>query len=117
MSNKKEAETLQPQKGKFMICKQCLFIEYLDDDPISTSVSEPQTGIAIYDDFFQGESPMMELRGVICGGRGRWIEPEDCEVVATLDKWWSLEEAIGQNFYPDGTRGFRPEDQIRMELD
>ena len=98
-----------------MIYKQCLFVDFLED---GETASEPHAGIAVYEDFCQGENaPFMELQGVICAECGGWIEPKDCEVVATLDKWWSLEEAIGQNFYPDDTRGFRPEDQIKMKFD
>lgn len=100
-----------------MIYKQCLFVDIFENNEDEIQFSSPHAGIAVYEDFCQGESPMMELRGVICAECGGWIEADDCQVVKTLDKWWSLEEAIEQNFYPDDTRGFRPENQIKMKFD
>ena len=95
-----------------MIVKQVIFKDLFEND------SFPTGGIAIYEDFGQGaDAPFLELQGVICGECGSWIETEDVEIISTLDKWWSIDEAISQNFYPDGTRGFRPENQIKMELD
>lgn len=92
-----------------MIAKQVIFKD-MEGDILG--------GIAIYEDYFQGtDTPLLELQGVICGECGAWIEGEDVEIISTLDSWWSLDEAITQNFYPDGTRGFRPENQISMKFD
>lgn len=101
-----------------MIYKQCLFVELFgEDDEGNKHQSLPCAGIAVYDDHGQEDSVWATFEGVICAECGGWIEANDCEVIKTLDKWWSLEGAIEQNFYSDDTRGFRPEDQIKMELD
>ena len=92
-----------------MVAKQVIFRDTFGD------VSLPIGGIAIYEGSF--DTPFRELRGVICGECGGWIDAEAVEIISTLDKWWPIDEAISQNFYPDDTRGFRPEDQIKMELD
>lgn len=97
-----------------MVAKQVIFRDFFEDE----TGSVPMGGIGIYEDYFQGtDAPFLELKGVICGECGGWIEAEDVEIISTLDQWWSLDEAIKDNVAPDGTRGFRPEDQIRMELD
>lgn len=95
-----------------MVYKQCLFIDKLGNP------EETLGGIGIFDDYLQGDdAPYLELQGIICGECGEWLEAEDVEIVSVLENWWSIENAIKDNFYPDDTRGFRPEDQIRMELD
>lgn len=94
-----------------MVAKQVIFKD-------SEENGYPTGGIAIYEDYFQGtDCPFLELKGVICGECGEWIDAEDVEIISTLDAWWSIDEAIKNNIAPDGTRGFRPENQIRMELD
>ena len=97
-----------------MVAKQVIFKDLFEDETRGV----PMGGIGIYDDYFQGtDTPFLELKGVICGECGGWIEAEDVEIISTLDQWWSLDEAITQNFYSDDTRGFRPEDQIKMKFD
>lgn len=92
-----------------MVAKQVIFRDIFGD------VSLPIGGIAIYEDSF--DPPFLELRGVICGECGGWCDAETVKIISTLDQWWPIDEAISQNFYPDDTRGFRPESQIKMELD
>lgn len=95
-----------------VVAKQVIFRETFDD------CSPLLGGIAIYEDFGQGaDCPFLELQGIICGECGGWIEAVNAEIISTLDKWWPIDEAIKQNLYPDDTRGFRPENQIKMELD
>ena len=95
-----------------MVAKQVIFKDLLDDDSLPTG------GIAIYEDYWQGtDCPFLELQGVICGECGSWIDAEDVEIISTLEQWWPIDEAISQNFYPDDTRGFRLDNQIKMELD
>jgi hypothetical protein len=99
-----------------MVAKQVIFRDTFDaeDDNCSPLLG----GIAIYEDYFQGtDAPFLELKGVICGECGGWIEAEDCEILEVLDTWWTLDEAIKDNVKPDGTRGFRPDNQIKMEFD
>ena len=99
-----------------MVAKQVIFRDAFDAEDYNCSPL--LGGIAIYEDYFQGtDAPFLELKGVICGECGGWIDAEDVEIVSTLDEWWPIDEAIKDNIAPDGTRGFRPEDQIRMELD
>lgn len=90
-----------------MVAKQVIFKELLTGDSLYIG------GIAIYKDF----GHYLELQGVICGECGVWLDAEDVEIISTLDEWWTLDETIKQNLYPDNIRGFRPENQIRMELD
>lgn len=95
-----------------MVYKQCLFKELLTGDCLTLA------GIAIFDDYLQGDNAIyLELQGVICAECGEYLEAEDVEIVSVLENWWSLNEEMKDLFYPDDTRGFRPEDQIRMELD
>lgn len=95
-----------------MVAKQVIFKDLLEDDSLPTG------GIAIYEDYWQGtDCPFLELQGVICGECGGWIDAEDVEIISTLDQWWDLNEAIKDNIAPDGTRGFRLDNQIKMELD
>ena len=95
-----------------MIAKQVIFRDTFEDDSL------PIGGIAIYEDYWQGtDAPFLELQGVICGECGSWIDAEDVEIISTLDDWWPIDGAILHNFYPDDTRGFRPDNQIKMELD
>ena len=95
-----------------MVAKQVIFKELLTGDELAIG------GIAIYEDYMQGaDCPFLELQGVICGECGAWLDAEDVEIISTLDDWWPIDEAISQNFYPDDTRGFRPDNQIKMELD
>lgn len=95
-----------------MVAKQVIFKDLLEDDSLPTG------GIAIYEDYWQGtDCPFLELQGVICGECGAWLEADDVEIISTLDQWWTLDEAIKDNVAPDGTRGFRPDNQIRMKLD
>lgn len=95
-----------------MVAKQVIFKDLLEDDSLPTG------GIAIYEDYWQGtDCPFLELQGVICGECGAWLDAEDVEIISTLEQWWTLDEAIKDNVTPDGTRGFRPDNQIRMELD
>ena len=94
-----------------MIAKQVIFKD-------SEENGHPTGGIAIYEDYAQGaDAPFLELQGVICGECGSWIEADDVEIISTLDAWWSIDEAIKHNIAPDGTRGFRLEDQISMKFD
>ena len=96
-----------------MIAKQVIFRDFFEDE----KGGMPMGGIGIYEDYFQGtDAPFLELKGVICGECGGWIEAEDVEIISTLDQWWDLDEAIQKNFYPDGTRGFHPEDQIPLNF-
>lgn len=93
-----------------MICKQVIFTD------LEMEVQNI-AGIAVYEDFGQGsECPFAELRGVICGVCGEWLEPERVEIDKTLDRWWGIDGAIEDNFFPDDTRGFRLEDQINMDF-
>lgn len=95
-----------------MVAKQVIFKDLLEDDSL------PLSGIAIYEDYWQGtDCPFLEFQGVICGECGEWLDAEDVEIISTLEQWWTLDEAIKQNLYPDDTRGFRPDNQIKMELD
>lgn len=95
-----------------MVAKQVIFKDLLEDDSLPTG------GIAIYEDYWQGtDCPFLELQGVICGECGAWLDAEDVEIISTLEQWWTLDEAIKDNVASDGTRGFRPDNQIRMELD
>jgi hypothetical protein len=95
-----------------MVAKQVIFKDLLEDD------SFPTGGIAIYEDYWQGtDCPFLELQGVICGECGEWLDAEDVEIISTLEQWWTLDEAIKDNVAPDGTRGFRLDNQIKMELD
>ena len=95
-----------------MVAKQVIFKDLLEDDSLPTG------GIAIYEDYWQGtDCPFLELQGVICGECGLWLDAEDVEIISTLNQWWTLDEAIKDNVAPDGTRGFRLEDQIKMKLD
>lgn len=96
-----------------MVYKLCLFKDTLSNPEITLG------GIAVYEDYIQDDSnsPFLELTGVICGECGGWLEADDVEIVSVLDQWWSIDEAIKDNFYPDDTRGFRPEDQISMKFD
>lgn len=99
-----------------MVAKQVIFREAFDAEDYNCSPL--LGGIAIYEDFGQGsDAPSPELQGIICGECGGWIEAVNAEIISTLEQWWTLDEAIKQNLYPDDTRGFRPENQIRMELD
>lgn len=94
-----------------MIYKLCLF-----KDNCSPEIT--LGGIAVYEDYLQDDPncPFLELTGVICGQCGEWLEAEDVEIISVLNQWWSIDEAIKDSFYPDDTRGFRPEDQISMEF-
>ena len=76
-----------------MTYKQVIFKELLTGDELTIG------GIAIYEDD--------KLQGVICGECGTYLEAEDCTIVEVLNTWWSIDEAIKDNIYPDGTRGFR----------
>ena len=82
--------------------KLCKFKVSFEDEPAILG------GIAAYEDDV--------LIGVICGEYGSWIEAEDVEIIKTLPYWWSISEAILDTCDPDGTRGFRPEDQISMDF-
>ena len=94
-----------------MVAKQVIFKDLLEDDSLPTG------GIAIYEDYWQGTNcPFLELQGVICGECGAWLEAEDVEIISTLEQWWALDEAIKDNIAPDGTRGFRPENQIPLDF-
>ena len=93
-----------------MICKQVIFTDLEAEE-------QNVAGIAVYEDFGQGpDCPFLELFGVICGICGEWLEPERVEINKTLDNWWQIAYVIEDNMYPDGTRGFRPEDQISMDF-
>lgn len=95
-----------------MVAKQVIFKELFAEDCLLTG------GIAIYEDFGQGKDcPFLELQGVICGECGEWINAEYVEIYEDADYWESLDEAIQNIIRPDNTRSFRPENQIRMELD
>ena len=100
-----------------MFFKQVIFKDLLDEENAS-----PTGGIAIYKGVlgWDGDKKtyctVLELEGVICGECGCWIEAEDIEILSTLDNWWSIDEAIQNNIKPDDTRGFRIEDQIKMEF-
>lgn len=85
-----------------MVAKQVIFKELLTGDGLTIG------GIAIYEDYEQGtDCPFLKLQGVICGECGVYLEAEDCKIVKVLDTWWNIDEAIKDNIYPDGTRGFR----------
>lgn len=95
-----------------MVAKQVIFKDLLDNDSLPTG------GVAVYEDYFQGtDCPFLELQGVFCGECGEWLDAEDIEIISTLDEWQSLDEAIQNNIRPDDTRGFRPDDQIKMKFD
>lgn len=95
-----------------MVYKQCLFIDKLENS------EEKLAGIAVFDDYLQGDNAVyLELQGVICAECGEYLEAEDVEIVNVLDNWWSINEEMKDLFYPDDTRGFRPEDQISMKFD
>lgn len=95
-----------------MVAKQVIFRDFFEEE--ADGYGTPLGGIAIY----EGEdNENLILEGVICGECGGWIDAEDCEILEVLNTWWTLDEAIKDNFKPDGTRGFRLDNQIRMELD
>lgn len=101
-----------------MICKQCIFLN-VDENEIRDEVviSRPFHGIALYDDHCTEDFNLADLVGVICAECGAFIPADECVVIKTLDRWWSFEEAISQNFFPDDVRGFRSEDpQMKMEF-
>lgn len=98
-----------------VVAKQVIFRETFDAEDYNCSPL--LGGIAIYEDFGQGaDCPFLELQGIICGECGGWFEADDVKIISTLDEWKNLDEAIKQNFYPDGTRGFRPENQIPLDF-
>lgn len=101
-----------------MICKQCIFLNVEDNEVRDeVTISRPFYGIAIYDDHCTEDFNLADLVGVICAECGEFIPADNCVVTQTLDKWWTLEEAVSQNFHADGVRGFRPEDfQVKMEF-
>lgn len=93
-----------------MIYKQCKFMNVEDDEADlekGVPLSRVFYGIAVYDDHCQGDTAIADLMGVICGECGQFIEADNCVVLTTLDNWWSIEEAISNNFTPDDIRGFR----------
>ena len=97
-----------------MVAKQVIF------DYSETEDFVPTGGIAIYEDYGQGRDyPALELLGVFCGDCGIWIPADDeyLDIIAVRDEWWPMSEEIDNCIRPDGTRGFRPDNQIRMELD
>lgn len=95
-----------------MVYKQCLFIDKLSNP------EEKLAGIAVFNDYLQGDNAVyLELQGVICTECGEYLEAEDVEIVSVLENWWSINEEMKDLFYPDDTRGFRPEDQISMKFD
>lgn len=95
-----------------MVYKQCLYIDKLSNP------EEKLAGIAVFDDYLQGDNAVyLELQGVICAECGEYLEAEDVEIISVLENWWSINEEMKDLFYPDDTRGFRPEDQISMKFD
>lgn len=109
-----------------MIYKQCKFTTIEDtENPFTLAVDLEKNvppsrvfyGIAVYNDYCQGDFAIADFEGVICGECGEFIDADSCLIIETLDNWWSLEEAIADNFTPDDVRGFRPENQISMKFD
>lgn len=84
-----------------MIFKQVYFKDLLEEE------SEPCGGIAVYEDFQQGKDcPFLELKGVICGECGNWVEADDVSIIVESDTWWSISSAIEENVIPP-----KPEDK------
>ena len=81
-----------------MIYKQCVFVDKYDESETNDSFSVPYGGIAVYEDYQQGDLALAELQGVICGECGGWLDADACKILKVSDTWKSLDEAITNHF-------------------